>query len=302
MGGLVPKRSLPNGLIRLTDRNATTLVLRWSRRRYHAAMSLKPVLLAMALTAAAAGAQEAPEPAATVSLAGSGEWRDPDGNDDRLWILIHMACENCDAVPEDQCVDVVMTWSNGRYDRWPKRAVSPGFLFPFREGEVKIELVAHSEHRPGQPTSEDHRDDGCVAGPELAFGEPMKLDLQPPGPTVSIAGANIAENPDDDGRLWVFVYMECENCESVPENQCVDARITWDEDERTTHRLVSRAHSPGFGFPFRVGRVEIELVEHPGNGEIPVSEEHQRDCLPGPELAFGSIAQIDLHDGPHDHE
>ena len=101
-------------------------------------MSLKALLLAMVLTAATVVAQEAPEATATVSLAGSGEWRDPDGNDDRLWILIRMTCDNCDSVLDDQCVDAIMTWSDGRSDRRPKKAISPGFLFPFRVGEVQI--------------------------------------------------------------------------------------------------------------------------------------------------------------------
>jgi len=266
-------------------------------------MSLRAAaLLATLLTASAIVAQESPGPPPTVSLAGSGEWRDPDGNDDRLWTLIRMACDNCDSVPEDQCVDVVMRWSDGSYDRRPKKARSPGFLFPFRVGEVKIELAEHAGHVSGQPPPESHGDDGCVAGPELAFGEPTELEFTPPGPTVSIAGANIQENPDDDGRLWVFVYMNCRNCDSVPENQCIDARITWDGDEGSTHHLVSRAHSPGFGFRFRVGKVDIQLVEHPGHGDSPVSEEPRGGCVPGPELAFGPTAQIDLHDGPHEDE
>lgn len=265
-------------------------------------MSLRAALLATLLTASAVVAQEASGSPPTVSLAGSGEWRDPDGNDDRLWTLIRMACDNCDSVPEDQCVDVVMRWSDGSYDRRPKKARSPGFLFPFRVGEVKIELVEYAGHVSGQPPPESHSDDECVAGPELAFGEPMELEFTPPGPTVSIAGARIQENPDDDGRLWVFVYMNCRNCDSVPEHQCIDARITWDGDEGSTHHLVSRAQSPGFGFRFRVGRVDIQLVEHPGHGDSPVSEEPLGGCVPGPELALGPTAQIDLHDGPHEDE
>ena len=264
-------------------------------------MTWKAALPATVLIAAATFAQEAPEPIATVSIVEIKEKRDSN-DDDRLWISVDMACENCEAVPDDQCVDVIISSPDGPLLRQPRKALSPGFVFTGFSDAVRIELVEHEGHSLGSGPSRGHRDDGCVAGPELAFGEPMEFDLRPPRPTVSIAGANIQENPDDGGRLWVFVYMACENCESVPDDQCVDARITWD-DERGTGRLVSRAHSPGFGFRFSVGRVDIQLVEHPGHSEFPVSEEHREDgCLPGPELAFGPTAQIDLHDGPREHE
>lgn len=269
-------------------------------------MNWKTVLAASALIAASTLPQEAQTPTATVSIVDVEVRPHPGGNDDQLGVHVRMACENCEAVPQEQCLDAIISWPDGRYLlRHPRKVLSPNFVLflPFSEGAVRVELAEHEGHPTGQPPSGTHRSDGCVAGPALTFGEPVVVDLQPRKPTVSIAGANIAENPDDDGRLWVFVYMQCENCESVPEGQCVDARITWDEDERSTHRLVSRAHSPGFGFPFRVGRVDIELVEPRGNGESPVFEEDQRDgCLPGPELAFGPMVQIDLHDGPHDHE
>ena len=267
-------------------------------------MSWKTALSASVLIGAATFAQETHEPIARVSIIRVEERPGPDGSDDQLGISVRMACENCEAVPDDQCVDAIISWPDGRYLlRHPRKALSPDFVLflPFGEDAVRIELAEHEGHSPGKPPSRTHRGDGCVAGPELTFGEPMVFDLRPREPTVSTAGANIKENPDDDGRLWVFVYMECENCESVPEGQCVDALISW--NDRSPHRLVSRARSPGFGFPFRVAKVDIELVEHPGHSEFPVSEEHREDgCLPGPELAFGPTAQIDLHDGPHEHE
>lgn len=254
------------------------------------------------LVAAAAFAQEARAPTPRVSIVEVQKQIHLGDGDDRSGVSFALACENCEAVPKGQCFDVLMSWPTGLSARTHSKALSHSFELYFRPevgNPLRVELAEHEGHPPGKRPSRRHRKDGCVAGPELDFGEPVELGLQPQEPTVSIAGANIEDNPDDGGPRWVFVSMECENCGPVPEAQCVDARVTWDGDERSTHGLVSRAHSPGFWFPFRTGRVDITLVEHQGHSEWPVSGEHQQDgCLPGPRLAFGPAVRIFLHNGP----
>lgn len=258
------------------------------------------------LAAAAAFAQEARAPTPRVSIVEVQKRIHLGDGDDRSGVYFDLACENCEAVPENQCFDVLMSWHAGLSARTHRKALSHGFvLYPPPEvgNPLRVELAEHEGHPPGKQPSGRHRKDGCVVGPELDFGEPVELGLQPREPTVSIAGASIEENRDDDEPPWVFVSMECEGCGPVPEAQCVDARITWDGENAALMVLFSRAHSPGFWFPFRTGRVDITLVEHQDHSEWPVSGEHQQDgCLPGPRLAFGPAVRIFLHDGPDGHE
>ena len=258
------------------------------------------------LVVAAALAQEAQAPTPRLSIVEVQKWIHLGDGDDRSGVNFVLACENCEAVPENQCFDVLISWPAGLSARAHRKVLLHGFSLYSRPevgNPLRVELAELEGHRPGKRPSRRYRKDGCVAGPELDFGEPVELGLQPREPTVSIAAANIEDNPADGGRPWVFVSMECESCGPVPEAQCVDARITWDGDERSTHSLVSRAHSPGFEFPFRTGRVDITLVEHQGHSEWSVSGELQQDgCLPGPRLAFGPAVRIFLHNGPDGQE
>ncbi|MDE2979092.1 MAG: hypothetical protein OXU63_16465 [Acidobacteriota bacterium] len=144
-------------------------------------MILKTALPATVLMAAAASAQEAPEPVPTVSILKIEEERKEEErkeDDDRRWISVDLDCENCESVPEDQCFDVIIKSPEGLQLRTHRKALAHGFVFTAFSDAVRIELVEHEGHPLGKRPTRKHRRDGCVAGPELVFGEPLEFALQ----------------------------------------------------------------------------------------------------------------------------